>query len=273
MAEQYLRNNRGIQKLDCNYLRYHPKVSLGGSNDKNHNKYAPALLGIAQNENGALQAVQAIYLDKKTGNKMNLLVQKRTYASIKRAGVIINQGRDSSAISYIAEGIEMALSINDSLKDERIICSFGKGNIANISPKLLTSTVVICADNDGFSWEKDRALSKAAKTLCAAGKKVMIAMPNQTGDYNHLHNTSGTKAVSISLNNAVIVNESEAKSSKLSALASTYNDKVNAEIMRESVSHLRDDMALRNHSKSNSNIEQSASTKDKELVIIEREIY
>jgi len=133
--------------------------------------------------------------------------------------------------------------------------------------------VVICADNDGNSWEKDRALSKAAETLCSAGKRVLIAMPSQPGDYNSLHNTSGIKAVSFSLNNAVMVNKSDVKSSSLTSLAATYNDKVNAEVMRESASHSRGEVALINHSKNKSNIEQPASVKDKELVIIEREIY
>ena len=52
----------------------------------------PGLLCIARNKEQQVQSVQAIYLDKNTSSKAELVVQKKTFGAIAGAGVVINEG-------------------------------------------------------------------------------------------------------------------------------------------------------------------------------------
>lgn len=191
LVDKYLAH-RGIKNLDNTGLRFHSKVYTKESN----NKYEPALMASFKDKNGKTQAVEAIYLDRKTGTKADLKTAKKTYGSKKGAAINLSPNVKDPKYSMVAEGVITGLSIKDAYPKEHVISVGGKENIQNLDPNILAKKVIICADNDGKDIFKDKALMDSIKQLKQAGKEVEIVAPNNIDgmskvDFNDTLNKEG----------------------------------------------------------------------------------
>ena len=201
LAEKYLTQHRAILTLTSADIRFHPNVY---SREEGNNQSLPALVAIARDKDHNIRAVQTIYLDQDTAAKANRTVSKRTFSSIEGAAVILNKGQHAESVTYIAEGIETALSIQDAVKHERVLAVLGKQNFASIDTNLLTKHVVLCLDNDGKDIAQDKLINKAIQRLQEQGKTVAIAYPLDPGDFNDIAQRSGVNGVVIALKQATI---------------------------------------------------------------------
>jgi len=194
IAEQYLLS-RGIKNQENRDLRMLKKVSTGAGN-KEIIPFASALLAIARDKNGTVQAIQMTYLDPIKGNKLSELpIKKRTIGSLKEAFVDLNKPHEPPKITIVAEGIETALSINDALnrqqKDQvQLLASLGKSNLANLAKTKSADNIVLALDNDKQNWRQDQTITKAISTLKSANKQITCIQPkllnDRKTDYNDL---------------------------------------------------------------------------------------
>mmetsp|Transcript_2899 Transcript_2899/g.4434 ORF Transcript_2899/g.4434 Transcript_2899/m.4434 type:complete len:403 (+) Transcript_2899:1136-2344(+) len=150
VAEKYLREERKISApVDAKSVRFHPMVLTGRIDGF---LKLPALIAVLRDAEGNPSSIQATYLDPQTGRKRaNLNIPKRTYGALKGAAVTISNTdrRAAEKISFIAEGLETALSIGEVVKGHHIMATLGKHNIKHLLGHDLGDTVVLCIDNDG----------------------------------------------------------------------------------------------------------------------------
>jgi Toprim domain len=106
--------------------------------------------------------------------------------------------------TYLAEGVETALSVYSALNEGDVRITLGKSNFKNIDPAATQSNVVLCLDNDGQNPQSDRLIHFAAEKLQEQGKAVLIAQPKIEGwDYNDMLMHQGLAAVKKELQQAV----------------------------------------------------------------------
>ncbi len=202
LAERYLRQHRGIH-LD-NYpdnFRFHPAI-YSGFNKAAH----PALLVIAKDAQGQTQAVQAIFLDKKTANKAEVEVVKQTWGPSSLYSVDINPNAKESGVTLAAEGPETGLSIHAAFPKEHIKILLGKSNFGNMDPATSRKNVVFCLDNDGNDPQKEKEIHVAVEKFTVRGKneKVLwMAKPEDVKDYNDLLKNHGASAIKENINKAI----------------------------------------------------------------------
>ena len=195
LAEKYLKDYRGIE-LDRlpEDIRFHPNVY-----SKKNQKALPALIAIARNHEKKIQAVEAIYLDPKTGNKADVSLSKQTIGSKKGASVMINQTTNENAPTLIAEGVATGLSVAKSLPQVNVKITLGKQMFAKLDPQMLSQKVIFCLDNDGKDLKKDSLISKAAERLAAHKKEVSFMVPSgldmKKQDYNDILKHKGNEAI------------------------------------------------------------------------------
>ncbi|MFT4058948.1 MAG: conjugative transfer relaxase/helicase TraI [Legionella sp.] len=238
VAEKYLKDIRGIGHISGEDIRYHPRVY---TMDTETEKYRPALLYIARDKEGQIAAVEAVYLDPKTGNKVPIaslsMKSKKTYGSKEGAGAILNKGNSKESITYLTEGGETGLSVRDAVPNERVIATLGKQNFTNIDMSLLTDKVVLCLDNDGKPIKEDKVIIKTIERLNQHGKSVEIAVPRRDKDFNDVGKISGTQGVVDALSHAVnidklvgITNKIEISEEKIKECLETISNKMKLEI-------------------------------------------
>ena len=116
LAERYLKEHRQINKVSGKNLKFHPKVFVGKDEQTGKSAYAPALVAIARDINGKDLSAQVTYLDKETANKLNTDIQKRTLGKISGKAVTLSGSKDTHNISFIAEGVETGLSVQEAIK-------------------------------------------------------------------------------------------------------------------------------------------------------------
>jgi phage/plasmid primase-like uncharacterized protein len=188
-------------------LRYHPGVY-----SKRNNAIHPALLAIGRNKAGELQSVQAIYLDKDSAKKAEVPVKKQTWGVLAGSSVDLSRPKSTlktparqtaPPLTYLAEGIETALSLTEALQHGEIKATLGKSNFAHPNLSKNTQQVVLCLDNDA-STQSDHLIYKAAQNLIQQAKTVWIAKPSTSGqDYNDLLQASGSEAVKTNIAQAI----------------------------------------------------------------------
>ena len=238
VAEKYLKDIRGIQHISGEDIRYHPRVY---TKDTETEKYRPALLYIARDKENKIAAVEAVYLDPKTGNKVPIaslsMKSKKTYGSKEGAGVILNKGNSKESVTYITEGGETGLSVRDAVPHERVITTLGKQNFINIDMSLLTDKVVLCLDNDGKPIQEDKVIIRAIERLKNHGKSVEIAIPRREKDFNDVSKLHGAHEVVEALSHAVsidklvgITNKIEISEEKIKECLETISNKMKLEI-------------------------------------------
>ena len=208
IVETYLKN-RAINNLVNDRIRYHPQVY---TNRAAQEKYLPAMLVIGLDQEGKVQCVQATYLDPKTKHKADLEVKKRTYGS--PSGALVLLAKDSSIAqfgpTFIAEGIETGLSIRDAIKEGRVLVTLGKTNFLSVDLQSIGKKAVFCLDNDGVKNPYDDTIHKAVSRVVAAGKEVLISMPDQDSrqsktDFNDIAKNYGAAKVQQYLSQAKLV--------------------------------------------------------------------
>lgn len=195
LAETYLTKHRALNNIYEADLRFHQGVYSKESSTKKQ----PALLAAFKNAKGEVQAVEAIYLDKKTGNKAGFEVGKRSYGSKSGAVVSVGKGKNSQT-TYLAEGVVTALSVKEALPDAHVLSMGGQYNFNNVAGDLLHENVVLCGDNDLLDTPEKTLLQKAKNRLQGLGKMVHVVMPSMKDlkekfDYNDLLIKQGKQEV------------------------------------------------------------------------------
>ncbi len=183
-------------------LRFSDKVWNSEPKDTNtwskNKKYMQAVIAVARNKNGKVNAVQVTYLNSTTADKArDLSVSKRSIGVVKGSFVELTKNISSSTV-FIAEGVETALSIAQAKPDARVICSLGISNIRNIElSSLQNKHIVICADNDGADSSANIIIERAAASLKESGaKSVTIIRPStEKTDFNDTLKVGGRSAV------------------------------------------------------------------------------
>ena len=191
-GEKYLKGRAivGFKNADLRFL----ETVTTGSGNKEIVSYSSALMAIARDENDKPKAIQLTYLDKKTGAKLTgLPISKRTLNSLNGASVNLTKNIKNPEITFIAEGIETALSIKDAAKtiqNAQVIATLGKSNLQNVPSKSISEKVVLVLDNDLKNPFDDPAIKKAISVFESAGKQVTCIYPeainNKKTDYNDL---------------------------------------------------------------------------------------
>jgi hypothetical protein len=196
LAEQYLKTHRGII-LDHypDDVRFHP-----GIYSKLNGKTFPALLVIARNKSGQIQAVQATYLEASTAQKIDksiVTLQKQTFGVLR--GATVNFQSKKGAPTLIAEGIETGLSLASAIKQVNIRVTLSKSNFKNIDSHTLPERVVFCLDNDGQDIQSDKLIAQSAKRLIDNHKQVSFMFPtclsSKKQDYNDVLKHAGQAAI------------------------------------------------------------------------------
>lgn len=195
LAEKYLKEHRGIDtKSLSDDLRFHPKIY-----SKQNQQSLPALLSLARNKDGRVQSVEAIFLDKNTGDKANVPLKKQTIGPKKGAAVKINQTKDKAAPTLVAEGIVTGLSLANALPKTNVVVVLGKQMFSSVDPSVLSEKVIFCLDNDGKNLKTDAVILAAANRLKAHQKKINFIVPNALKtvkqDYNDILKQKGKEAI------------------------------------------------------------------------------
>ncbi|OJX14342.1 MAG: hypothetical protein BGO77_05680 [Caedibacter sp. 37-49] len=207
IAERYVRKHRKIESTKLpGSLRF-----ISNFKDYDTDKMYPALAAFAQDAEGKITSAQVICLDPHTANKADIEVKKRSLGAIKGTTVEIQKGEGAT---YVAEGIETALSLKEVQIKGRILVTLGLSNMSNISAHLnKEDSIVLCADADdpnSAAWEtSERAFDK----LQQEGFKVSIIRPQgeKGRDFNDVLKEEGVKAVQEAFKNVVVFQEGSSK--------------------------------------------------------------
>ena len=198
IVEKYLLDKRGVMSLSAEAkknLRFMPRTYVGKGN-AGQSKYMPAMVAVARDAQGEFKCLQVTYLDDQTNNKADLGIKKRTHGPMDGGAVVLNDTKKNNQISFVAEGVETALSVSDACEYDKVLATLGKSNFKNIDVSLLTDKVVLCLDNDGTSTLNGKIIIEAAERLKELGKDVYIAMPERVGqDFNDIAKEGGIDAV------------------------------------------------------------------------------
>jgi ATP-dependent exoDNAse (exonuclease V) alpha subunit len=183
LAERYLTEHRGITDpaLNINF-RFNPSVK-----EPETKQYWPVLVAIAKNRQDEVQAVQCIYLDPKTANKLNVKVPKRSFGPQEGAAVLVQKAQYILNVGYqyaLAEGPETALSVAHSDKNLGVYVTLSVSNFGNIPISSAIKDILLCADNDGINADSNKALQNAIEILSERGLNVSVAKPLDCKDFN-----------------------------------------------------------------------------------------
>ncbi len=194
VAEKYLKEARGIEEDKWSKdVRFHEGVYSKLNGGKN-----PAVLFIARDKDDKVQSVQAVYLDKNSGKKVDVEVQKQTFGTIKGALFNASANSESAKTAIICEGPEDALSISKAIKNDDVYACFGKGNFNNLSLDKLDKhqRIILALDNDGKRISEMSDIANVATKLSEAGKEVFLVQPqNIKQDYNDILKSKGSNEV------------------------------------------------------------------------------
>ena len=131
---------QGKRKIDISKINLSSDVRITDAAYNSESKaLQPALIVVARDNSGKLEAIQTIYLDEKTGDKDKTLeINKRSIGSLKGNFVELTRNKNSNTI-LVAEGLETGLSIANTRPDARVITDLGISNLANLSKYLSES--------------------------------------------------------------------------------------------------------------------------------------
>ena len=192
VASHYLQDHRGI-----NSHKLSTDIKSTSIYDKGAGKSFPAIVAFARDREGNVRGGQRLLLDRKTGTKANVDIARKSFGSISGSfvGVYNNEEAD---ITIIAEGLETALSVSQSLREHsniknitygtKTLCSLGISNIKNYSPSK-AEKIIIAADNDGENTITTKTIENAKTELQAKGAIVEIVRPEEKGDFNDVLNS------------------------------------------------------------------------------------
>jgi phage/plasmid primase-like uncharacterized protein len=208
IAFKYLTETRGV---NC---ALGDDIKTAGIYTHEKNRYLPAVIAYARDENGIVTGGVQIILNTK-GLKADIDVPKKSFGRI--SGSFVNLGQNIGAgnvkgdnltarddiltnsrgietrdkITIIAEGIETGLSVKQALSrnnsysdlEIKILCSLGINNISNYQPSI-GEKIIIAADNDGEDSITNRTINKAKSALEEKGVYLETVRPEMHGDFN-----------------------------------------------------------------------------------------
>lgn len=213
VVEKYLREVRKIDDLsNIKDIYYHNAMYDSSSTSQIKNK--PAMVVVGRDNDQKIVCLQATFLDPQTGQKANDTdIKKRSFGKVSGNPAIIQDiEKNEKSISFIAEGVETALSVKQITGNtSKIFVTMGISNLKNIPIDQLDKTVVIIADNDGANANNLKRIDEFAKQLIDHQKTVLIATPNkipglEKSDYNDMLIKQGASAVKKSVADAVFYN-------------------------------------------------------------------
>jgi hypothetical protein len=219
VAFRYLASTRGIVCTLGN------DIKTAGVYSAEKNRYLPALIAYARDEQGNITGGQQILL-KASGLKADITTPKKSFGKISGSFVNLsdssynnNKGNSKNVfdnyiknnlvaydlqdkITIIAEGLETALSVKQALgynhnylpANSKILCSLGINNISNYQPSK-GEKIIIAADNDGEHSVTDKTINLAKITLESRGAYVEIVRPLKDGDFNDVLLSSGEQSI------------------------------------------------------------------------------
>lgn len=204
IVEKYLKEQRAISMKEYpEDIMFHP-----GIYSKLNGKTYPAMLVLARDKTGKIQAAQATYLDPNTATKVDksdVKIQKQTFGVMKGAVVTIKGHK--GAPTLVAEGTETGLSLAQAISNATVKITLSKSNFVNIEAKSLSEKVVFCLDNDGKDIKSDKVITSAVKRLVESNKQVSIMVPtavnNVKQDYNDVLKNVGIDPIQNDLKNAI----------------------------------------------------------------------
>ncbi|MEI6187464.1 MAG: AAA family ATPase [Alphaproteobacteria bacterium] len=189
VAARYLAEARGIN-CDLN-----ADIKTTSILDRASGKRFPAIVAFARDESGTITGGQQLLLDRRTANKADVEVPKKSFGKIVGSFVEIavtgkNTEHDHHNLTIIAEGLETALSIKQAGINAKIICSLGISNIKNYSARQ-GEKIIIAADHDRAAALTNQTISQAQVTL-SANAMVRVVRPTQLGDFNDILQQQGS---------------------------------------------------------------------------------
>lgn len=189
VAYRYLRDTRHIHNTEIA-----SDIRSANIFSKELNKYVPALVAFARNKADVITGGQYVLLDKHLATKLDIEVPKKSFGKISGSFVKIGScttnnhdqpGGNTPQITFLAEGLETALSIKESGVNANILCSLGISNIKNYSP-IEGERIIIAADNDGEDSITSKIIEKAKIDFEHNGAFVEIVQPEGKGDFNDI---------------------------------------------------------------------------------------
>ncbi len=182
IVETYLRE-RGITTEMPASIYFHPSVYI-----KKYDESFPAMVTKMLDEKGRVQAIHLTLLDAKTANKALVDSPKLKFGKTPEQVTIALTNQPNSRVTLIAEGLETAMSVAQSLPHLDVKASLDKQNFKRIDASKTAENVVLCLDNDLKNWREDKVITRSIERLIDAGKTVFVAHPeslngNKT-DYN-----------------------------------------------------------------------------------------
>jgi hypothetical protein len=195
LGERYLREHRGIQGELSSDLRFIPSAR----NYLTEDTYTvhPALVALARNKDGDIQADQLIFLDQDTAGKADCPVNKKFFGLLRGASIQIQKVEGAV---FLAEGVETALSIREAGVKGDIYAVLGSENFKNAALFVddKSRPVIICADQDGEKSQSGKVIAKALEVLKEDGLNVSVIRPTaEKGeqDFNDILKREGAKGV------------------------------------------------------------------------------
>lgn len=202
IGEKYL-NSRGIFAPDGgwpDWVAFLPSSAVTVPDPQwfggNRRTLRPAVIIAATDDNGAVNAVQRIFLDQNGQN-----IREDNGAKIKRTsgvmrGAVVRLPGDPAGPLMLAEGPETGLSIWVASGFETHIAL---GSIANHEPPT-GRVVVVCRDDDARYSPADHGLQRAVKNWLHAGLDIRITTPwserrGDRSDFNDVLQAGGVEAI------------------------------------------------------------------------------
>jgi len=151
-----------------------------------------ALVALATDADGAVHAVQQIYLTD-DGAKAPVPVQKRTNKAQDGWSKIAPVRLPGEQRLILCEGVETALSLWQATGQEVWAC-LGIANMAQ-APVPEGASIVVARDGDMPESKADRQLRKAVSALRRRAGEVAVASPPPGQDFNDVLRKAGERAV------------------------------------------------------------------------------
>lgn len=210
LAEKYLREHRGIGGDLPSDFKFRTAMEHPHTRE-----LVPTLLAPIRDKENNLTGIVRIFLNK-DGTKYDKIVTDndkeekavaRANLGIVGEGAVVVQRGSMPTTLWVAEGIETALSLAQSVPNQSVLASISVSNLKNIPVGAETEKVVICADKDKPGSNTSKAVIAAVETHLSCGKRVFIALPLGTEkcDFNDLIKQGGLELVNSTLEKMIEV--------------------------------------------------------------------
>ena len=202
-AEKRAQKSNPLNNLGKDYLRSRgitispgPDVRSSVAKAPQTGKTFSALVAFARNQEGRITGGQNILLNSKTDTKAEVAVNKRSFGVIKGSFVTLQQDKSKTGFTFLAEGLETALSLKQAGIQGKIVATLGVYNFKNYTPDPSEKSVVLCADNDGHGSASFKILDQTFEKFYNDGVETYsVYPPNKGDDFNDVLQKAGPQGV------------------------------------------------------------------------------